>query len=173
MAGPPHLLVLMRHAIAEDRSDSGRDEDRRLTGEGKRKLREVVAGMRALDVPVERILTSPLRRAVETAEIVAEGYDLVGEVDASPALVPDAGPDAVLHALADVGRPSSVVLVGHEPDLAALASTLLTGTPGLVHMAFRKAGIAGIVVATLPPRSPGVLDFFLTPGQLRRIGHAG
>jgi phosphohistidine phosphatase SixA len=64
------------------------------------------------------------------------------------------------------------VLVGHEPDLAALASTLLTGTPGLVHMAFRKAGLAGIVVASLPPRSAGALEFFLTPAQLRRIGRA-
>lgn len=162
----------MRHAIAEDRSDSGRDEDRRLTGEGRRKLREVVAGMRALELPVERILTSPLRRAVETAEIVAAGYELAAGVDESSALAPGAGPDAVIRALGDVGRPSGVVLVGHEPDLAALASTLLTGTPGLVHMAFRKAGIAGIVVATLPPRSAGALDFFLTPGQLRRIGRA-
>lgn len=173
MAGPPHLLMLLRHAIAEDRSDTGRDHDRRLTGEGKRKLREVVAGMRALELPVERIVSSPLRRAVETAEIVAEGYGLDEDVDVSPALAPGEGPDAVLAALADVGRPSGIVLVGHEPDLAALASTLLTGTPGLVHMGFRKAGLAGVVVASLPPRSVGALDFFLTPGQLRRIGRGG
>jgi phosphohistidine phosphatase len=170
MAGPPHLLMLLRHAIAEDQSDTGRDEDRRLTGEGKRKLREVVVGMRALELPVACILSSPLRRAVETAEILAEGYDMAGEVIVSPALAPGAEPDAVLHALADVGRASGVVLVGHEPDLAALASTLLTGTPSLVHMGFRKAGLAGIAVATLPPRSSGALEFFLTPAQLRRIG---
>jgi len=45
MAGSPHLLMLLRHAIAEEQSATGRDDDRRLTGEGKRKLREVVAGM--------------------------------------------------------------------------------------------------------------------------------
>ncbi|MCC6849967.1 MAG: histidine phosphatase family protein [Deltaproteobacteria bacterium] len=172
MAGAPHLLMLLRHAIAEDRSDTGRDQDRRLTGEGKRKLRDVVAGMRALELPVERVVSSPLRRARETAEIVAEGYGLDGDVDVSCALEPGAGPDAALAALAGVGRPSGVVLVGHEPDLAALASTLLAGTPGLVRMGFRKAGLAGIVVATLPPRSAGTLEFFLTPGQLRRIGGA-
>ncbi len=170
MAGAPHLLMLLRHAIADERSDTGRDEDRRLTGEGKRKLREVVVGMRALDLPVERILSSPLRRAVETAEIVAEGYGLEDEVDVAPALAPGAGPHAVFDALAEVSRSSGIVLVGHEPDLTALASTLLTGTPGLVHMGFRKAGLAGIVVASLPPRAAGELEFFLTPGQLRRIG---
>ncbi len=169
MAGP-HLLMLLRHAIAEDSSPSGRDEDRRLTSEGKRKLREVVAGMRALELPVDRILTSPLRRAVETAEIVAEACGAAEDFDRIPALAPGTGPDAVIAALADVGRPRGIVLVGHEPDLAGLASTLLTGTPGLLHMAFRKAGLAGIVVASLPPRSAGALEFFMTPGQLRRVG---
>ena len=173
MAGPPHLVVLMRHAIAEDRSDTGRDEDRRLTGEGKRKLREVVAGMRALDLPVERVASSPLVRAIETAEIVAEGFGLDEEVDVVRALAPGAGPDAVLAALGGMGRVGGIVLVGHEPDLAELASTLLTGTPGLLHMGFRKAGLAGIVVASLPPRSAGALEFFLTPGQLRKIGRGG
>ncbi len=172
MAGPPHLVMLLRHAIAEDQSATARDEDRRLTGEGKRKLREVVAGMRALELPVERVVSSPLRRAVETAEIVAEAWGSPEDVDLMPALTPGAGPDAVFAALANVGRPSGIVLVGHEPDLAALASTLLTGTPGLVHMGFRKAGLAGIAVASLPPRGAGALEFFLTPGQLRRIGRA-
>ncbi|MEB2285598.1 MAG: hypothetical protein B6D46_14280 [Polyangiaceae bacterium UTPRO1] len=165
--------MLMRHAIAEDRSDTGRDHDRRLTGEGKRKLREVVAGMRALELPIERVVSSPLRRAVETAEIVAAGFELDDAVVVASAFAPGAGPDAALAALADVGRPRGLVLVGHEPDLAMLASTLLTGTPGLVHMGFRKAGLAGFVVATLPPRSAGALEFFLTPGQLRRIGAGG
>jgi phosphohistidine phosphatase len=170
MTGSPHLVMLLRHAIAEDRSDTGRDEDRRLTGEGKRKLREVVAGMRALELPVERVLSSPLRRAVETAEIVAEAWDSAENVEVTPALAPGAGPDTVISALAKIGRPRGVVLVGHEPDLTDVVSTLLTGTPSLVHVGFRKAGLAGIVVATLPPRSAGSLEFFLTPGQLRRIG---
>jgi phosphohistidine phosphatase len=165
--------MLLRHAIAEDTSASGRDEDRRLTGEGKRKMREVAAGMRALDLPVELVLTSPLARAVETAEIVAAAFGSADDVEITSALSPGAGPDAVIAAFRDVGRPTGIVLVGHEPDLAALASTLLTGTQSLVHMTFRKAGLAGIVVASLPPRGAGALEFFLTPGQLRKIGRAG
>lgn len=162
--------MVMRHAIAEDRSATGRDEDRRLTAEGKRKLREVVAGMRALELPVERVLSSPLRRAIETAEIVAEAWDSSEEIEITSALAPGAGPDAVISALGEIGHPSGVMLVGHEPDLTDLVSTLLTGTPSLIHVGFRKAGLAGIVVSTLPPRSAGSLEFFLTPGQLRRIG---
>ena len=164
--------MLLRHAIAEDASATRQDEERRLTGEGKRKMREVVAGMRALELPVDLVLSSPLRRAVETAKIVAGGYGSTEDVEVMPALAPGVGPDVVLAALAAIGRPSGVVLVGHEPDLTALASMLLTGTPGIVQMAFRKAGLAGIMVASLPPRSAGHLEFFLTPGQLRRIGRA-
>lgn len=172
MPGSPSLLLLLRHAIAEDAGPDQRDEERRLTGEGKRKLREVVAGMRALALPVEKVLSSPLTRAVETAEIVAEGYDLDDEIEVTPALAPGAAPDAVLAVLGSVGRPAGIVLVGHEPDLGAIASTLLVGTPGLLHLGFRKAGLAGIVVPSLPPRSAGSLDFFMTPGQLRRIGRS-
>lgn len=173
MASGPHLLLLLRHGIAEDASHDRLDDERRLTGEGKRRLREVVAGMRALGLPVAAILTSPLRRARETAAIVAAGYDLEERVEMTPVLAPGGGADAVLAALAPFGAATGLVLVGHQPDLGELASTLLVGTSGLVPLPFKKAGLAGITVATLPPRSAGALEFFLTPGQLRRIGRAG
>lgn len=166
----PHLLLLLRHAIAEDQKADQRDEDRRLTGEGKRKLRGVVAGMRAMDLPVDTILTSPLRRARETAEIVAAGYGLDETVEVLPALAPAGGAEALFDALGRYGASNGIVLVGHQPDLGELASTLLTGTSTLVPLPFRKAGLAGITVSGLPPRHAGSLEFFLTPAQLRRIG---
>jgi phosphohistidine phosphatase len=172
MAGP-HLVMLLRHAIAEQTSGSGRDADRRLTGEGKRKLREVAAGMRALELPVDAILTSPLRRAQETAAILAGAYDAGDRVEVTPALAPGSEPDHVLKALGSCRSAFGVVLVGHEPQMGELVSTLLVGTPSLVRVAFKKAGLAGIVVESFPPRAAGVLEFFLTPGQLRRIGRAG
>ena len=168
-SGPPHLLLLLRHGIAEDAQRDQRDEDRRLTGEGKRKLRSAVGGMRDIGIPVETILTSPLRRARETAAIVAEGYDR-DDVIVMPALAPGGGADAVLDALAAYRDSSAIVLVGHQPDMGELASTLLVGTPSLVPLPFKKAGLAAITVTSLPPRSAGVLEFFVTPAQLRRMG---
>ncbi len=166
----PHLILLLRHGIAEDAQRGQNDEDRRLTGEGKRKLREAVAGMRAADIPVGTILTSPLRRARETAEIVAEGYEREDDMTELPALAPGGRAEAVLEVLGDHrDAGGSVLLVGHQPDLGELASTLLVGTPSLVPLPFRKAGLAGITVPALPPRSAGVLEFFLTPGQLRKM----
>jgi phosphohistidine phosphatase len=166
-------LLLLRHAIAEEPTGNLRDEERRLTGEGRRKLREVVDGMRALALPIDVILTSPLRRARETAAIVAGGYEFEdAAVIDTPALAPGGGADAVFSALQAHALADAVLLVGHQPDLGELASTLLVGTPGLVPLPFKKAGLAGISVASVPPRAAGVLEFFLTPGQLRRIGRA-
>ena len=167
-----HLLLLLRHAIAEEPTNERGDEERRLTAEGKRKLREVVAGMRALELPVEAILTSPLRRAHETAVIVGEGYERA-PVEEITALAPGGDPDAVLKGLARYRDRAAIVLVGHQPDLGELASILVTGTRGLVPLPFKKSGLAGIVVTTLPPRAAGVLEFFFGPGHLRRIGRAG
>ena len=166
----PHLLLLLRHGIAEDPQRDQHDEDRKLTGEGKRKLREAVAGMRAVGLPVDAILTSPLRRARETAAIVADAYDLEEEVEVVPALAPAGGADAVFDVLGTHRENKAIVLVGHQPDLGELASTLLVGTSGLVPLPFRKAGLAGITVGGLPPRGAGILEFFLTPAQLRKMG---
>ena len=167
------LLLLLRHAIAEDAADGQRDEERRLTGDGRRKLREVVEGMRALELPIDVILTSPLKRTRETAAVVAAGYELDDAiVHDTPALAPGGGAEEVFAALRAHTSADAVLLVGHQPDLGELASTLLVGTPGLVPLPFKKAGLAGISVASLPPRAAGTLEFFLTPGQLRRIGRA-
>jgi phosphohistidine phosphatase len=167
-----HLLLLLRHAIAEDVAPGGSDAERRLTGEGKRKLREVVAGMRALALLVDAILTSPLKRATETAAIVARAYDLENSIEVTSALAPGAGPDRAIEALGPLAGLGTIMLVGHQPDLGELASTLLVGTPGLVPLPFKKAGLAAITVAGLPPRAAGTLEFFLTPGQLRKIARA-
>jgi phosphohistidine phosphatase len=164
-------LLLLRHGIAEEPTADRRDEERRLTGEGRRKLREVVEGMRALALPIDVILTSPLRRTRETAAIVAGGYELDDSaVIDIPALAPGGGADAVLAALHAYASAGAILLVGHQPDLGELASTLLVGTPGLVPLPFKKAGLAAVSVASVPPRAAGVLEFFLTPSQLRRIG---
>jgi phosphohistidine phosphatase len=174
MAATGHLLMLLRHGIAEDAAPGESDAGRRLTGDGKRKMREVAAGMRALKLPIDVILTSPLRRARETAEIVAAQYDLDEHVLlTTAALGPTGDRDALFTLLGSHARADGILLVGHQPDMGELASVLLVGTPGLVPLPFKKAGLAAIAVASLPPRAAGTLEFFLTPGQLRRIGRSG
>ncbi|TMA82599.1 MAG: hypothetical protein E6J72_02255 [Deltaproteobacteria bacterium] len=150
MADAGHMLMLLRHGIAEDAAPGEADAERRLTGEGKRKLRG------------------------ETAEIVAVEHGIdESAVFTTAALAPAGDRDALFTVLGSHTRAEGIVLVGHQPDLGELASVLLVGTPGLVQLPFKKAGLAAISVASLPPRTAGTLEFFVTPGQLRRIGRGG
>lgn len=163
------VIYLMRHGIAADPAPGMSDADRALTPEGVRKTARVAAGLAKLGVKPDLILSSPLRRAEETAHLVADALDGRAAVELFPPLSPGVAPSDLIKQLRAHRRASELLLVGHQPDLGELASYLLTGTPRLVALPFRKAGVAAIAVASLPPRRPGDLEWFLTPGQLRAV----
>ena len=164
----PHTLYLMRHGIAEDAGPGLSDAQRALTAEGVAKTRRVALGLAGLGVRPDVILASPLRRAAETAAIVAE---ILGpsQVTDYPALAAGATPDAILDDLRPWRRSQQVLLVGHQPDLGALASYLLTGSAERAHLPFKKAAVAAITVGDLPPTAVGTLEWFLPPTALRAI----
>ncbi|MGD9765108.1 MAG: phosphohistidine phosphatase SixA [Candidatus Binatia bacterium] len=163
------VLYLMRHGIAADPTRDTRDADRALTPDGVRKTRRVAMGLRMLGIQPSVILSSPLRRAEETAQIVAQLLSPTPTLELYPPLAAGAEPEAVLKNLR-VGRGvQQVLLCGHEPDLGRLGSYLLTGTADLLQMPFKKAGVAAFSVNAIPPRAPALLDWFLTPAQLRAV----
>jgi phosphohistidine phosphatase len=163
-------LYLVRHGIAAPASASIIDADRALTEEGMRKTGRVAHGLRALNVKPEAILSSPLRRAQETAEIMASILAPKVPVEIHPPLAFGHEPREVIQTLRAHRGAEQVMLVGHQPDMGELASFLLSGSPNLVHLPFKKAATAAVTVASLPPRSAGVLEWFLTPAQLKLIG---
>lgn len=160
----------MRHGIAADPVRGMRDADRALTEEGVRKTARIAAGLRALGIEIDAVLSSPYRRAEETAHLVAEALRPGRGVELYPPLAAGATPAAALvHGLQPPHGAERLLLVGHQPDLGELASQLLTGAPTLVPLPFKKGAVAAIAVARLPPRQPGLLEWFLTPGQLRAL----
>ncbi len=162
-------LYLMRHGIAAEPSPETRDADRALTPEGIRKTTRVAAGLHALEVRPDLILSSPLRRAEETARLVAEALRPSPAVEIYPALAAGAAPKTVLGSLPRTRGIHQLLLVGHQPDLGYLASYLMTGSAGLTPLPFKKAGVAALSLDTLPPRSTALLEWFLAPTQLRAI----
>ncbi len=161
-------IYLVRHGIAEADSPTG-DADRRLTPDGARKLRRAALGLKRLRIVPDVVLTSPLRRAEETATLLANLLTPGLEVTVYPPLAPGNLPAEVLNGLRAYRQARRVVLVGHQPDLGQLASHLLTGSVSATPLPFKKGAVAAIAVAQLPPRSAGVLEWFLTPKQLRLI----
>lgn len=163
------LLYLMRHGIAADPTPGMSDADRALTAEGVRKTTRVAIGLRTLGAKPDLILSSPLRRAEETARLVADVLAPGAAVELYPPLAGGLSPQDVVKGLRPHRRARELLLVGHQPDLGDLASYLLTGAATLAPLPFKKAGVAAIALGSVPPRSPGILEWFLTPSQLRAI----
>lgn len=158
-------IYLVRHGLAEDQGPRWpRDEDRPLTGEGIRRLEQSVAGWRALDVVCDRVLTSPLVRARQTAEIVAAGVGCREPLVVVDALRPGGRFEAVMAALAALGGERRVALVGHEPSMGLMSARLIGASHPLL---FKKGSMCRIDVETLPPVGPGALQWHLPPRALR------
>jgi phosphohistidine phosphatase len=152
-----HLFVI-RHAVAEDVGPGVDDTARALTEAGRAKLRRAVRGLRALDVRFERILTSPWKRAVQTArqlEAIAASPPVATDLLTQP-------PRAELLALIAEGGETTAV-VGHEPWLGELAAWLAFGdTRHGDALIIKKCGVLWLdgtavpggmqVRAAIPPR---------------------
>ena len=163
------LIYLMRHGIAADPTAGMNDADRALTAEGVRKTTRAAVGLSELGVKPDLILSSPLRRAEETARLVADVLTPGPAVELYPPLAGGFAAADIIKGLRPHRQAHELLLVGHEPDLGELASYLLTGSANLAPLPFKKAGVAAITVGAVPPRSAGLLEWFVTPGQLRAI----
>ncbi len=165
--------VLFRHGIAVDREDWSRTESERpLTAKGLERTAEAASGLRWLDLEVTHLLSSPLVRAVETAKVIRESVRVAGEIQVRDELLPEAPPDILPTLLSGFPPEACVICVGHEPHLSAAAGVLLFGKP-VDSFTLKKAGACCIVFATAPKAGAGVLRWWLTPAQLRRLGRKG
>ena len=165
-------VLLIRHAIAELKVEEGGtqpdDALRALTDKGRRRMRRIVRGLRRVHPEIELLAASPFVRAAETAEIVARGYGRIKPVSI-PELQPGAGVDAVLAWLRGLTISGTVGLVGHEPDLSAFATRLLSSRQESL-LALGKGGACLLEVPPEAPKGGAVLAWLLTPRQLRRLG---
>lgn len=170
LAASAYNLYLVRHAIAETRDDIKYPDDaeRRLTSKGKRKMEEIAQGLVRLGIEFDWIISSPLVRAKETAEILAQelGYD--GDITMSETLAPGGSINALLQMLAKRLEARSVALVGHEPDLSHLLAELVAASDG-AGLGFRKGGVALVTFSKNPARGQGELVWMLTPRILRQL----
>jgi phosphohistidine phosphatase len=162
------LLYLVRHAIAEERGDAWPDDRLRpLTEEGRARMERQVQGLAAMGVQVDAILTSPLVRTRQTADILLHGLRGRPEVIDWDPLEPERRPKDVLTGLKAYREYTSLALVGHEPGIGELAAALISARH---PVAFKKGAVASIEVALLPPApGSGELRWFLTPRILRRV----
>ena len=119
-------LIIIRHAEAVDRSADVSEERRYLTPEGRAFFRKTARTMLDKGIAPDLILTSPLIRAVQTADILAETISYAGPLVATDYLEPGFDMTDLGEILAAHRAVNELVLVGHEPDLSDLAASLLS-----------------------------------------------
>lgn len=115
-------LYVMRHGPSEGDSPTGRDFDRRLTASGAASVEAVARELASREEVVSRVISSPLVRAVQTAEIVRRVLGLVVEVEIREELEPSGGSLPLVHELA--ASETSSLIVSHAPDVSELVAML-------------------------------------------------
>ena len=151
-------LLLLRHGIAEERLEGHDDGQRRLTPEGRERTAGVIERLLSLDLACDLVLSSPLVRARQTAELAVVA-GLAPELELAAALAPLADPLPLLERWLGPLSPrpgwKRLALVGHEPDLSTLAA-LLIGVPmaqAPQALQLKKAGVA-LLQWSAPPAGP-------------------
>lgn len=160
-------LYLIRHGVAAERGDEYPDDSKRpLTSDGIARLRKEAKGLDEFGVAFDQILTSPLLRAKQTADVFADvmkGKPALAVVDA---LTPAGTPAAVIQELGRHMRKARIALVGHEPNMGELAAYLIGAK---VPLPFKKGAICRIDFSVFPPKGKGELVWFVPPRMLRKL----
>jgi phosphohistidine phosphatase len=156
-------LYLIRHAIAVDKYED--DSQRPLTDKGRKKMRNIAKGLRALGVEFDLILSSPYVRAAETAEILADVFKMKKEVKFSDNLVPTGDPNLLIAELSETSNVESVAIVGHEPFLTSLIGLLVSDNAS-VDITLKKGGVCSLSADDLHHTRKASMDWLLTPGIL-------
>jgi len=162
-------LLIVRHAIALER-DTNRwpdDEERPLSARGMARARKAALGLKALSAAPNRLLTSPLLRAAQTAAVLSQ---VAGWPKATVCrqLMPGISPREVL-AFLGRARDERIAVVGHEPGLSALLAACLPACTGGAAFAFRKMGVALLEFQGTARAGRGQLVWFVPPRLLRAV----
>jgi phosphohistidine phosphatase len=157
-------LLIVRHAPAgsrEEFAETGQSDDvRPLTKTGVRDMQDVARGLRGILPTIDSVVTSPLVRARQTADIVAEAYDV--QVVESDALRPEAEFGSFVNWVRRKSTDDVIAAVGHEPHLSGLVAYLI-GDSGDAAIDLKKGGAAFLEFDGPPARGKGRLRWLITP----------
>lgn len=159
------LVYFLRHASAgQPKADPMRDEKRPLDKDGIAQCTEMGRVLAALNVQVDAVISSSLKRATQTASLVANEIGFDGKMQTSPALRPDASYQSFQQLLDKYSAMEAIMVVGHNPTLSQFLSLLITGGATDSAMDLKKGAVAKV---DRPARRSVVLKWCLTPKTVR------
>jgi len=160
------ILYFLRHASAgEHVANPKKDEKRALDKEGIEQCGYVGRALAALDVQVETIVSSPLKRCTQTASLVGNELGYEGKLQVDPALRPAAGLADFRKLLEKYSRQEAIMVVGHNPNLSQFLGSMISDSGCEASLELKKGAVAKVEMR----RSSGTLQWCLTPKVLRSL----
>jgi len=161
-------LFILRHGKAEESSAEQDDSMRALTTGGRKEIRDIARWMRNEKFRFNAIATSPLMRAHETAGIIARILDRKDRLVVWEDLAPGGDLDTVCYHAAQLGKDTTVLVVGHEPGLSALLGRI-TSRDGTTSVIMAKGSLARIRDFSFEGEPSGALQWLLTAKQMQAM----
>ncbi len=161
------IVYFLRHASAgQHKSNSAQDDKRPLDKEGIEQSRSMGRALNALDVQVDAIISSPLKRATQTASLVANEIGYEQKIELSPALRPDAAFEDFRGLLDKYAKQDAIMVIGHNPSLGRFLSLLITDGGNEDAVDLKKGAVAK---TDFGGRRPAVLNWCVTPKLVRAV----
>jgi phosphohistidine phosphatase len=162
-------LYIVRHAIAVPHGEPGiEDDERPLTEDGIKKMRQAAAGLYALDWIPDIVMTSPLMRARQTAEILVEFLGKKIKLKTLPSLGPSGSRQEVYREINSYDGMKDLMIVGHQPSLGEIAGEICWNSAGN-FIEFKKGGACAIELASTQDIPKGRLIALLTSSILSKV----
>lgn len=165
-------LFLFRHGEAGKRLRSGsKDFDRPLTSAGQKEVEDISISLKKLKINFDRIITSPLKRAHQTAIIVSKVFAMEERVEDWDELKPEGSRLELYKKLSQLKSDTSLLIVGHQPYLGEMIGNLIFDydSDGNARVILKKSGLARVVVTSSMPTMKGELRWLLSPKLLKKI----
>jgi len=169
-------LYLLRHGDAGRRTAiaAGQD-DLPLTIAGKQEIAVLARSLKHLNLKFDAIISSPLKRAIQTAKIIAKALVMEKRISIWNELVPEGNRSKLYNRLNQHTRESTILMVGHQPYLTNIICDMIfqkrVNQVGQINL--KKAGLAKIRVISLIPNTSGELRWLLTPRILKSLAKDG
>ncbi|MHB1686069.1 MAG: SixA phosphatase family protein [Ignavibacteriaceae bacterium] len=154
-------IYLIRHGEAEKSSITKKDFDRELTNSGKVKVKNAALAWKDYIDPFDYLVSSPLARALQTAKIIAEYFEVRNEILVDKKLSAGGGTESIIE-IANSLEGVNIAFVGHQPDFSEHVSNLIS-TSG-ANVDFKKAAIAKIFFHNKVHLSRGILEYLIPAG---------
>ncbi len=163
-------LFILRHGEAGQRSSLKSDRTRPLTSAGKVEVFEVAKALKIMGLKFDLIVTSPLKRAYDTAVIVSDIFKIGNTVQVWKELAPEGRRSEVYRKISQLKEESVVLIVGHQPLLGEMANDMIhKGKSSPCNLLLKKAGIVRIRLLTKSNVPRGELRWLISPRILKNI----